>query len=334
MQPNPDNLRIRKRAILLSLIIGTILFLAKIVGFLLPGSVAIFSDASESIVNLLAASFAMYSILLSFKPADRNHPYGHGKIEFFSAGFEGALILVASLIILYQAIRALISPPPLPHLGIGTSIIVIAGIVNLLLGKYLVSVGEQQGSLTLVADGKHLITDAYTSAGVVIGLVLVIFTHWQIVDPLIALLVATNIMITGIKLIRQSVGGLMDEVDQEFISRTTQLLNQQRQAEWIDIHRMRCWKSGEITHLDFHVTLPYYLDIIQSHKIEKGMQKLFAEMSEKPIQLLVHQDPCVSTCCSFCGISNCEVRQAGCVEQKHFAADEIVQDVPYLREKN
>ncbi|MCZ6651866.1 MAG: cation diffusion facilitator family transporter [Planctomycetota bacterium] len=329
---DPQQYRRRVRAAVISVLVGLGLFGMKITAYSITGSAAILSDALESVVHVLATSFAFYSVLLSARPADKSHPYGHGRIEFFSAGIEGLLIVLAAIAIIFVAAPKLLDPRGLEDLNIGMAITALAAVVNLLLGWYLIHVGRQEGSLTLVADGKHVLTDSITSFGVIVGLVLVLLTDWLILDPIVAILVAFNIVVTGFKLVRQSVGGLMDEADPDFISRATQALNGRRQAEWIDVHRLRCWKSGETHHLDFHLTLPYYLNVTQAHDVEADLTETLLEALDQPVQLLVHHDPCVPACCSFCAVSDCSVRQNELSDQLRFTADHVVRAAQYLED--
>ena len=329
---DPQQYRRRIRAAVISVLVGLGMFGMKITAYFITGSAAILSDAMESVVHVLATSFAFYSVLLSARPADKSHPYGHGRIEFFSAGIEGLLIVLAAIAIIFVAIPKILEPPQLQDLNIGMTITALAAVVNLLLGWYLIHVGRKEGSLTLVADGKHVLTDSITSFGVIVGLVLVLLTDWLILDPIVAILVAFNIVVTGFKLVRQSVGGLMDEADLDFISRATQELNDRRRPEWIDVHRLRCWKSGETHHLDFHLTLPYYLNVTQAHDVEADLNKTLHEALGQPVQFLVHHDPCVPACCSFCAVSDCSVRQSELSEQLRFSADHVVREAQYLED--
>jgi len=194
--------RLRKKAIVISLLIAVIMLIAKLGAYFITNSAAIFSDAIESVVHILATSMAFYSIILSSKPADDSHLYGHGNIEYFSAGVEGLFIIIASVYIIYNAIDNIIIGTTLKQLDLGIYIISSAGIINLALGLYLIRMGKKTNSLTLTADGKHVLTDSFTSIGVIIGIVLVLITGFQIIDPIVAILVALNILHTGYNLIR------------------------------------------------------------------------------------------------------------------------------------
>jgi cation diffusion facilitator family transporter len=298
----------RKKAAIISFAVGLGMFTTKMTAYFITGSVAIFSDAAESVVHVVATGMALFSIILSSKPADKSHLYGHGNVEYFSAGAEGFLIVLAAGVIIYQAVMEIISGPTLESLSIGVIFISAAGVVNLVLGYYLIRTGKITNSLTLVADGKHVLTDAITSIGVIIGISLVILTDYFLLDPLLAIIVAINIVFTGYKLIRESVGGLMLETNPEVLKKISDKLVSIKKEYWIDLHELRYWQSGDKTFLDFHLILPYYFNIEQSHKEEKY---IFEEL-EKDFpnsQIKIHFDFCVPELCKYCGYQKCDVRK-------------------------
>lgn len=304
---NVNQIKIRKRAAIISLVVGFSMFIFKIGAYLITGSAAIFSDAAESVVHVMATSMALYSIILSSRPADESHPYGHGNVEYFSAGIEGILIAVAAIFIIYEGVIAIITGPELKQLGIGAVVITFASMVNLLLGNFLIRTGKKTNSLTLVADGKHVLTDSITSFGVIAAVVLVIITGIQILDPIIAILIALNILFTGWKLIRESIGGLMNEVKPELLKKLSDKLISIKKNYWIDIHELRFWQSGDKVFIDFHLILPYYFNIKQTHEeenvIEAELQKDFSNADLK-----IHLDYCVPELCKFCAYTECQVR--------------------------
>lgn len=302
-----ENIRLKKRAAIISLSIGIGMFVFKIGAYLITGSAAIFSDAAESVVHVLATGMALFSIILSSKPADDSHPYGHGNIEFFSAGIEGLLILIAAIFIIYESIGSIIAGPKLHQLGIGAIIITLASTVNLLLGNYLIRTGKKTNSLTLVADGKHVLTDSITSFGVIVAVLLVMLTDILLLDPIIAIVVALNILFTGWKLIRESVSGLMIEANPVTLKKLSDTLIHAKKDYWIDIHELRFWQSGDKLFIDFHLILPYYFNIKQAHDeenfIESELQKVFSNVDSK-----IHLDYCLPDLCKFCNYQTCTVR--------------------------
>lgn len=302
-----DNFRLKKNTALLSLFVGLSMLAAKIGAYLITGSAAIFSDAAESIVHILATGMALFSIILSNKPADESHPYGHNKVEYFSAGIEGFLIFAAAVVIIISAVSDIIKGPELQKLDTGAFIIFIAALINLALGIYIINIGKKTNSITLIADGKHILTDSYTSAGVIVGVLIVLFTGVEIIDPIFAIIVAFNILYTGYKLIRESIGGLMNESDKKVIEKLTDILSANKKDYWIDIHELRYWQSGDRIFLDFHLILPYYFTIRQSHaeenEIEEILQKEFNHS-----QIKIHFDYCVNELCKYCSYKKCDVR--------------------------
>jgi cation diffusion facilitator family transporter len=302
-----EQINLRKKAAYISLAVGIGMFITKMTAYFITGSVAIFSDAAESVVHVAATGMALFSIILSSKPADKTHLYGHGNVEYFSAGVEGFLILLAAGVIIFTAVGDIIAGPTLESLSVGVIFISAAGFVNLLLGFYLIRTGKKTNSITLVADGKHVLTDAYTSIGVLVGVILVMITGYVLLDPILAIIVALNIVFTGYKLIRESVGGLMLETNPEMLKKISDKLISMKKNYWIDIHELRYWQSGDRTFIDFHLILPYYFTIEQSHKEEKMIDEEL-EKAFPSSQIKIHFDYCVPELCKFCGYDICKVR--------------------------
>lgn len=299
----------KKKAILIALFISVILMLAKFGAYFLTHSNAILTDAAESIVNVLASSFAFYSIYLATLPKDENHPYGHGKVEFFSAFVEGTLIGIAGLIIIFKSSYDLIFPREIFQLMEGAIIIGITGLINLFIGYYLINTGKKHRSLTLEADGRHLLTDAVTSAGLVAGIILIKITEIYWLDSVISILLGFYIVYSGYKLTRRSVGGLMDESNIELVKTIVDILQQNRQDSWIDVHNLRAQQYGSDLHIDCHITLPYYYDLNKVHQEISDIDKLINGNADHSTELFIHADPCLPECCNYCKLKNCQVRQ-------------------------
>lgn len=192
-----------------SLAVAVVMLVGKLTAYALTGSAAIFSDALESVIHLVATAIAGFSLWYAAQPPDPNHPYGHGKIAYFSSGLEGALILLAAVAIGYEAIQALVEGPSLENLGVGLAITAALGLVNLVLGLSLIRVGRRTNALVLVANGHHVLTDMWTSLGVLVGVGLVLVTGLEWLDPVVAILVGANILWTSVRLMREAYGGLM-----------------------------------------------------------------------------------------------------------------------------
>jgi len=286
----------RFRAMTLAIAVSALLMTVKFTAYFITGSAAILSDAFESIINVVASGFALYSIYQSSRPADATHPYGHGKIEYFSVGFEGALIILAAVAILYKAIPAFFQVKALAKLDLGIVLLLATSAVNLTVGLFLVRTGRKTRSIPLEADGKHLITDVYTSIGVVVGLILVQLTGWHGWDPIAACAVAANILLTGWRLVKTSFGRLMDEADPELLARIVDILNQYRRPDWIDIHHLRTRHYGDKVHVDFHLVVPRSFSLHAAHVEAKNIENMILKFLPEVAEVIVHVDPCEDPC--------------------------------------
>lgn len=300
--------RMRIRAVSLSFAVGALLMAVKFYIYRLTLSAAVLSDALESIINVVASAFALGSILLAAVPPDKNHPYGHGKIEFFSAGFEGALIMLAAAGIFKSGWPRIFEPTPLPNLQEGLWMLLAASLVNLILGLGLVRTGQKTRSLTLVADGKHVLTDVYTSVGVILGLLLVHVTGWLWMDGAVACLVGVNILYTGAVLLHQSFAGLMNASDPDLLREICNLLNENRKETWIDVHQLRAWTSGHLIHIDFHLILPRNFSLEEAHLEGKEIERILQCHFAGDASVLIHLDPCIEPDCPVCLRNLCSER--------------------------
>jgi cation diffusion facilitator family transporter len=314
--------RLRVRAALVSLAIGALLLVVKYVAYVYTGSSAILSDALESIINVVAALFAVGGLSFASRPADQGHPYGHGKIEYFSAVFEGGLIAFAAVLIVWYAALELIRGPELARLELGLVLTIAAGGVNALLGWYLLREGRIHRSITLTADGKHVLSDFQTSAGVVVGLVLVQLTGIVWFDPLAALLVGVNLGFTGYRLVRQAAGGLLDEGDPRLLGGLVDELERSRVPGIIRVHRLRAIRSGRETHADAHVFVPEYWTVEQAHDAVGELERRVLATPALDGELVFHIDPCGRAFCSLCDVEGCPVRQAPFVRRPPLTVEE------------
>ena len=310
--PNKPGLLLKKelRVILVSLIVSFILTVAKFSAYFLTHSVAILSDALESIINVVAGGFACYSIYLASQPKDANHPYGHGKVEFFSIGFEGAMIFIAGILILVKAGQYFIYPRELHQMVNGLWVVGATTLANLLLGLYLVRSGKQLPSITISGNGQHIMTDVYSSAGLIAALGIIHFTGWTWLDPAVSLLMGGLILTKGYQLMRRSISGLMDETDMKIVDKVIVILSAHRRRNWIDVHNMRVQQYGNNYHIDCHVTLPYYLELNDAHEEMKDIEKLVnKEFADSEVEFFIHMDPCIPSCCHYCLKDECPVRR-------------------------
>lgn len=301
--------RSRVKAAILSLVVGSIVTAIKLTAWYMTGSSAIMSDAFESFINVATALLALMAIQQSIRPADETHPYGHGKIEFFSSGVEGALILLAGLAIVLQSFNALIAGVSLHQLDTGILILSAGGGVNLMLGLHLVKKGKSTQSEALTASGHHVLSDVWTTLGVVIGVALVLFTGITWLDPVCAIVAGLLILRSGYKILRRSIGWLLDEADPQILAQLSQLLIASRKPGWIAPHRLRAWKSGSLVRIDFHLILPYYWTLEETHEVEHDIHDIIEKGLEFPTEVIIHTEPCYEACCAYCSLSSCTVRK-------------------------
>jgi len=304
--------------------LGIVLMSAKFAAYYFSHSNAILSDALESIVNIVAGAFGLYSLYLSSKPRDEDHPYGHGKIEFVSATVEGALIIIAGLIIGYKAIMAFIHPQPLGQLGLGIILIAISGALNYLMGHYAVKQGEKSHSLALEASGEHLKSDAYSTIGILAGLFIIYLTGVVWLDNVIALIMGAIIIISGGKILKRSLAGIMDEADFDLNLKVVEHINENRREDWIDVHNFRVIKYGGIMHIDCHITMPWYYTLKQSHDGMKDFESCLQNSLTTPVESFIHIDPCVPTSCSICQVRACPHRQHPFVRKVDWTLENII----------
>lgn len=294
----------------LALGIGILLMLIKFATWWITGSNAILSDALESIVNVVASGFALYSISYAARPQDLDHPYGHGKIEFLSAGLEGALIAIAGLAAMGKGIYNLFHPQPVAALGLGMGFTLLTGAANFLLARMLLQRGRQLNSISMQADGRHLMTDVVTSGGLILGLILIYFTGLVWIDNMIAIIFGGIIIFSGYRLLRDFVGGILDEADLTLVEQVITLLNKARSKNWMDIHHLRIQRFGAGIHLDFHFTLPYYFTLEECHREIDKVTELVEQSLPHEVEFQIHADPCMPPhSCGICMKVDCPVRQ-------------------------
>ncbi|GAA5092995.1 cation diffusion facilitator family transporter [Chryseobacterium ginsengisoli] len=294
---------------------GVILFIGKIVAWKLTNSDAVFSDAMESIVNVISAFMGLYSLHLAAKPKDEDHPYGHGKVEFVTSGIEGALIAIAGIMIIYEGVNSLVVGKTLNKLDWGIWIIAATAIVNYFLGYISIKKGQEENSLVLVASGKHLQSDTITTLGVVISLVIVYFTKIYWIDSAVALIFGGYIIVVSYKIVRKSLSGIMDEQDPELLNQIIKVLEDNRRTEWIDVHNMKIQQFGANLHIDAHITLPWYYSLRDAHNEMEKMIILLAENINRSIEFNFHMDDCKPISCPVCQIKDCPVREKDFVKR-------------------
>ncbi len=304
---------------------SVILMIGKFVAFFMTNSVGILTDAMESIVNVVAGFIGLYSLHLAAKPKDEGHPFGHGKIELISASIEGLLIILAGGLIVYEGIKRLFNPSVIEKLDIGIFIITGAGIINYLLGYYSIRVGKKYDSIALIAGGKHLQSDTYSSIGLIAGLVLMYITRIGWIDSALALIFGSIIIFTGISILRKTVANLMDKADKKILCLIADIISQNRQPDWIDIHNLKMVKYGSYYYIDCDLTLPWYYNIEEGHSACQKLEQAICQGFSDKISFSVHSDSCAKRHCEHCQINDCKYRKQAFVSLLKFSLKEITE---------
>ncbi len=306
--------------------VSVLLLVIKFIAYYSTYSVSILTDALESIVNVAAGFIGLYSLYIAAKPGDRDHPYGHGKAEFISAAIEGTMICSAGAIILYKAAQNLIHPAALHKLNFGIWLIAGTAVVNFIVGFLCFRTGKKNNSLALMASGKHLQSDTYSTLGIIAGLALLYFTGYRWVDSAVAILFGAIIIYTGYRILRRSVAGIMDEADIKLLTRMVQVLNANRRENWIDLHNLRVIKYGSKLHVDCHLTLPWYLNLLEAHEEVDALANLIRKEFGESLELFVHTDPCLPFSCQICTKNNCNVRNNSFAGKIDWTLENVLQN--------
>jgi len=307
-------------------LLAIILFAIKMIAWWWTKSVSVFTDALESTVNVATGLIGWYSLWLAAKPRDRNHPYGHGKAEFISSAIEGTLIAIAGILIIYEAVRHLQHPQQLQKLDGGMLLIGITAVINYMAGTFAIGKGKKTRSVALEASGKHLRSDTYSTMGIIAGLVLIRFTGWLWLDAVVAMVFAVIILVTGYKVLRKSLAGIMDEADLHLLEEMIVYINRNRPAQWIDMHNLRMIQYGNVLHLDGHLTLPWYYNVQEAHQEIDALDKLIKEQFGDTIELFVHVDGCMDFSCRICSLAICPVRQHSQERRLDWTIDNVLKN--------
>lgn len=320
MSRNRENIRIQRFIVGIAIL----LFVMKAVAWYLTQSVAILTDALESIVNVASGFIGLISLTIAARPKDESHPYGHGKVEFISAGIEGTLIIIAGFYIIAEAVESFLSPAPLASLGLGIAIVGFSALVNFGFGTWAYKTGKKNSSPALMASGRHLQTDTYTTVGIIGGLILIQLTgiHW--LDGATALLFALYILRIGYRIIRTAIAGIMDESDKKLLVEMVDYLQEHRDVNWIDLHNLRIIKYGSVLHIDCHLTVPWYFTVKEGHDETDKLEALILEKFGDRIELNTHTDFCHEFSCSICAKYKCEVRKHPFQQQLPWTVERVV----------
>lgn len=273
-----------------SLVVGLAVLAIKLVAYWITGSIGLFSDALESLVNVGAAMAVIVAVWLAGKPADANHPYGHTKAEFFSAVAEGVLIIVAAVTILRESYAGLLDPPVIDEPAVGIAVNLLATLLNAAWGALLLVMGRRLNSPALVADGRHLFADVVTSVGVAIGVVVAVATDVPILDPILAALVALNVLWSGWRLVKESVGGLMDEAaPAKQVERMREIISHHASGA-IEAHDLRTRNAGALTFVDFHLVVDGSMSVTKAHDICDSIERALQAEFENA-RITIHVEP-------------------------------------------
>lgn len=303
-----------------------LLLVIKFIAYYTTHSVSILTDALESIVNVAAGFIGLYSLYVAAKPRDKDHPYGHGKAEFLSAAIEGTLVLSAGAIIIYNAVKQIIYPVELERIDYGIILIAVTALVNFAMGFIAARIGKKNNSLALIASGRHLQSDSYSTFGIITGLVLIFFTGFKWIDGIVAIAFGVFISYTGYKILRKSVAGIMDEADLDLLGQLVNLLNINRNDHWIDLHNLRIIKYGAILHVDCHLTVPWYLTVNEAHREIDKLSLLIKKEFGESMELFVHSDGCLEYSCKICNNQNCTVRKHNFEKKLDWTVENILQN--------
>jgi cation diffusion facilitator family transporter len=320
--------RSRIRLALLSIGAGGALLGLKFLAYVLSGSVALKSDAIESIVNVVAAVFALGAVVFAGQPADKDHPYGHGKIEHFSAAFEGGLISLAAVFILYEATKGFIYGVEFKNLGRGLAVNLLAGTLNGVLGWYMLQQGRKTRSRALEADGHHILSDFWTTMGITVGLIAVKLTGFKWFDPFMALVVGLLLARTGFRLVKESSQALLDMEDPEVLGKVLKAMNHVRTLDIIAVHELRTFRSGRFTHVDIHIVVPEFYAVRQAHDLCEAFGRRALEDGRIEGEVHTHVDPCGRMYCDRCPVEPCSIRQVPKTNGTAFILEEATADGP------
>jgi cation diffusion facilitator family transporter len=320
VEKSRENIRVQQWVVA----VAVILFFLKLAAYYLTQSVAVLTDALESTVNVIAGVIGLYSLHVAAKPRDEDHPYGHGKAEFLSAAVEGALVVMAGLIIIYQAIVAFVHPHTIHRLDKGIYIIGFTALINFIVGSVSIHRGKKNNSMALQAGGKHLHSDTWSTIGIILGLVIIWYTKMTFLDGVVSLIFAGIILYTGYHILRKSIAGIMDEADMQLLQDMISYLNAHRRANWIDLHNLRVIKYGGLLHVDCHLTIPWYLNIVEAHTEIDALTALIRSRFGESMEFFVHTDPCLDQSCRICTKEDCAVRRHGFEQRVEWTLKNVV----------
>jgi len=306
---------------------GIILFIIKVAAFYLTNSVGILSDALESTVNIITGFVTLKSLQFAIKPRDEDHPYGHGKVELITASVEGILIGVAGILIIIEAIKRLGSPVEVIQMDIGIYLLLLTSVINYLMGSYSIKEGQKYHSIGLIAGGRHLISDTYSTLALIGGLVIYKFSGLQWLDSVLAIVFGVFILFTGFNVLKTTLNGLMDEADVSALSILINHIAEHKTSSWIYMHKLTYLKFGSVSHVDLHLTVPWYFDMRKSKEEIQSLKKIIStHLPEDDVDISIQSEPCKYTMCKNCLMD--------CYDRKHVFEQEDLWTVELITGTN
>ncbi len=316
-------------AAVVSLVVSFLVLGLKAKAFYETNSVAVLSDALETVVNVVTAIFALWAIKMAAEPADEEHPYGHGKFESFSAAFEGGLIFFAALAILFRSIESFFETSQIQNIFEGFKYLGLATALNLLVGMWLIWVGKAQQSEALKASGKHVLSDVVTTLGIFVGLGLVRWTGLNWIDSVVGFFLGIWLALEAYEILKTNTGALLDEVDTGALEKLAAVIKKHRKPGVIDIHNVRMIRSGNFHHIDAHMVVPEFWDVKQAHIMSHDFEKNVVRDYDHDGEFAFHMDPCQKLYCSVCAVENCKIRVAPFSRNRDFTKEHLVKGPEY-----
>lgn len=317
------------RVALLSLLVSLVVLFLKTKAYYQTHSIAVLSDALETVINVITAIIALYAVKVSAEPADENHPYGHGKMEYFSAAFEGGLIFFAALAILFQAAQSFFVVNEVKNIEEGLKYLGIATLLNLITGIYILRTGQKQKSEALKASGKHVLSDVITTLGIFVGLGLVKWTGLNWIDSVFGLIIGFWLGYEAYKILRANSGALLDETDDGALVKLAEIIKKYRAPGVIDIHHLRMIRSGNFHHIDAHMVVPEFWNVEKAHVMAHEFEKNVVREYEYDGEFAFHMDPCQKMYCSVCSVIDCKIRAKAFSEQRDLTKDHMIKGPQY-----
>ena len=312
------------RVAALTLVISLVVLFLKTKAYYSTFSVGVLSDALETVANVLTAIVALFAVRLAAQPADHNHPYGHGKFEYFSAAFEGGLIFFAALAIVFQAAKSFFVSNEQLNVFNGNLYIFLATAINLGVGLFLVAYGKNENSEALKASGLHLMSDVITTAGVFAGLVLVKLTGYNWIDSAVGVIVGCYLLYEAFKILKSNTDALVDATDLQSVQLLSEVINTHKNKTIIDVHNLKIIRSGSFHHIDAHVVVPEYLDVATVHELTGQFEQKVVAAYKYEGEIAFHVDPCNKSYCQQCEMTDCQIRLAKFEKTKTYSADDLV----------